>query len=322
MEQAPNIIILDGYTLNPGDLSWEGFEALGRCVVYDRTPTELVAERCTDADIVFTNKTPITDETIAQLPHLKFIGLLATGYNVVDVEAARARGIPVCNIPAYGTRSVAQMVFAHILNLTQHVDHHAGTVCTGRWAASDDFCYWDFPLIELVDLTLGIVGYGRIGQATADLGRAFGMKILAYDVSPEEKPQSDVNFVDLDKLFATSDFVSLHCPLTADNYRMVDADRLSHMKPTSFLINTSRGQLIDEDALHDALRKGVIAGAGLDVLEVEPPTADCPLYQLPNCFITPHIAWATQSARVRLIRMAVDNLKAFLAGSPINCVNL
>ena len=315
------IVVLDGETLNPGDLSWEGLEALGECIVYDRTPEDRILERAKDADILYTNKTPLGGEVIRQLPKLKFIGVLATGYNVVDTDAAKARRIPVSNIPTYGTNSVAQMAFAHILNLTQRVAHHSRTVRQGRWSSCPDFCYWDYPLIELDGLTLGIIGFGRIGQATARLGRAFGMKILAFDVLSDLGKSGEVEFVSLDDIFSLSDFVSLHCPLTADNYHLVGADRLAQMKPTAYLINTSRGQLVNEKSLYRALKTGEIAGAALDVLEKEPPDADCPLYRLDNCFITPHISWATRSARSRLMRTGVENLRAFLAGRPSNQVN-
>ena len=315
------IVVLDGETLNPGDLSWEGLESLGECVVYDRTPDDRILERAKDADILYTNKTPLGGDVIRQLPELRFIGVLATGYDVVDMDAAKTRGIPVSNIPTYGTNSVAQMVFAHILNLTQRVAHHSQTVGQGRWTACPDFCYWDYPLVELDGLTLGIVGYGRIGRAAARLGRAFGMRILAFDVLPDSGKSGEVLFVSLDDLFSLSDFVSLHCPLTADNYHLVGADRLAQMKPTACLINTSRGQLVDEKSLYRSLKEGEIAGAALDVLEKEPPDADCPLYHLDNCFITPHISWATRSARSRLMKTAVENLTAFLAGRPSNLIN-
>ena len=315
------IVVLDGETLNPGDLSWEGLEALGDCVVYDRTPDDRILERAKGADVLYTNKTPLDGEMIDRLPKLKFIGVLATGYNVVDIDAAKARGIPVSNIPTYGTDSVAQMVFAHILNLTQRVAHHARTVSQGRWSSCPDFCYWDFPLIELHGLSLGIIGYGRIGQATARLGRAFGMNILAFDVLANSGKSGEVKFVSLDDLFTQSDFVSLHCPLTVDNHHLIGAERLAQMKSSAYLINTSRGQLVDEESLYQALKKGEIAGAALDVLEKEPPDPDCPLYGLDNCFITPHISWATRSARSRLMRTGVENLKAFLEGKPSNQVN-
>jgi len=315
------IVVLDGYTLNPGDLSWEGLEALGDCAVYDRTPPEEVIERAREAEIVLTNKTVLDKEKIDALPKMKYIGVLATGYNVVDLDAARARDIPVTNIPTYGTPAVAQMAFAHVLELTQHVAHHAQTVRDGRWAECPDFCYWDYPLVELKDLTMGIVGYGRIGRETGRIARAFGMKLLAADimVKPEDYPEAE--FVELDDLFRRSDVISLHCPLTAENERFVNARRLALMKKTAFLINTSRGPLVDEQALADALNSGAIAGAGLDVLAVEPPRTDNPLLTAKNCNITPHIAWATRSARARLMDTAVQNVKDFIAGNPTNVVN-
>ena len=316
-----NIVVLDGYTLNPGDLSWEGFEKLGNVAVYDRTPPAEIAVRAADAEVVLTNKTVLSREILAQLPKLKYIGVLATGYNVVDVEAAREREIPVANIPVYGTRSVAQMVFAHVLNLVQHAAHHAQTVCDGRWTASEDFCYWDYPLIELEGLTMGIIGIGRIGQATAQLALAFGMKVIAYDVfTPSPLPEG-VSMVELDELFRESDVVSLHCPLTPDNEKLVNAERLSLMKDSTFLVNTSRGPLIDEAALADALNSGGIAGAGLDVLAVEPPQAENPLLTAKNCYVTPHISWATHSARSRLMKTAAENVAAFVSGTPQNVVN-
>jgi len=315
------IVVLDGYTLNPGDLSWEGLEALGDCAVYDRTPPEEAIERAREAEIVLTNKTVLDKEKIDALPKMKYIGVLATGYNVVDLDAARARDIPVTNIPTYGTPAVAQMAFAHVLELTQHVAHHAQTVRDGRWAECPDFCYWDYPLVELRDLTMGIVGYGRIGRETGKIARAFGMKLLAADimVKPEDYPEAE--FVEIDDLFRRSDVISLHCPLTAENERFVNARRLALMKKTAFLINTSRGPLVDEQALADALNSGAIAGAGLDVLAVEPPRTDNPLLTAKNCNITPHIAWATRSARARLMDTAVQNVKDFIAGNPTNVVN-
>jgi len=315
------IVVLDGYTLNPGDLSWDDLKALGECAIYDRTPAEQTVPRAKAAQIVLTNKVVLDRETIEQLPEMKYIGVLATGYNVVDVEAARERGIPVTNVPTYGTDSVAQMVFAHLLNLTQHVAHQAQTVRDGRWAESPDFCYWDYPLIELKDLTLGIVGYGRIGRATGRLGRAFGMKIIAHDVAvkPEEHP--DMEFVEVDEVFRRADVVTLHCPLTPQTENLVNAERLALMKPTAFLINTSRGPVVDQRALADALNAGRLAGAGLDVLAVEPPERDNPLLTAKNCYITPHIAWATRSARARLMQTVVDNVTAFLEGRPQNVVN-
>jgi glycerate dehydrogenase len=317
------IVVLDGYTLNPGDLSWDGFRALGQLTVYDRTDETQTLERVAGADILITNKTALDADTIAQLPRLAYIGVLATGYNVVDIEAAAARDIPVTNIPAYGTRSVAQMVFAHLLNLTQHVADHARTVDAGRWSSSIDFCYWDHPLIELSGLTMGIVGYGKIGRATASIARAFGMDVIAYDVNTDSlSDDEDVRPVDIDTLFSQSDVVSLHCPLFPETAGIVSAERIASMRPTAFLINTSRGALVDEQALADALNNGSIAGAGLDVVSIEPIAPDNPLLHAKNCYITPHIAWATLSARRRLMQTAVDNVAAFLRGTPQNVVNM
>jgi len=315
------IVVLDGYTLNPGDLSWDGLQALGECVVYDRTPPAQVVARARDAEIVFTNKTVLDAATLGALPKLRYIGVLATGYNVVDVPTARQRNIVVANIPTYGTRSVAQHVFALLLELTQHVGHHANTVRDGRWSANPDWCYWDFPLMELEGLTMGIVGFGRIGQTVATLASAFGMKVLAHDLQPPPALPPGVRLADLDTVFAQSDVVSLHCPLTAENQGLVNARRLEMMKPSAFLINTSRGPLVNEADLAAALNAGRIAGAGLDVLAVEPPRGDNPLLTARNCLITPHIAWATHSARARLMQIAVENLRAFLAGQPVNVVS-
>jgi glycerate dehydrogenase len=315
------IVVLDGYTLNPGDLSWDRLETLGECTVYDRTAPEDIAKRAGEAEIVLTNKTVLSAEILRHLPRLKYIGVLATGYNVVDVEAAGERGIPVTNVPSYGTPSVAQMAFAHLLNLTQHVAHHARTVRDGRWAACPDFCYWDMPLLELAGLTLGIVGFGRIGRAVAALARAFGMKVIIHDVIvPAEMPEG-CRMMELEEVFREADVLSLHCPLTPRTERLVNAERLALMKPTAFLINTSRGPLIDEPALAQVLNAGRLAGAGLDVLSAEPPAADNPLLTAKNCYITPHIAWATRSARQRLLSIAIDNVAAFVAGRPQNVVN-
>ena len=315
------IVILDGFTLNPGDLSWDGLKSLGDCEIYDRTSPDEVVKRAADAELVLTNKTVLTREQINRLPKLKYIGVLATGYNIVDVAAARERGVPVTNVPTYGTRSVAQMTFALLLELTQHVGHHAQTVDEGRWARSPDFCYWDYPLMELDGLTMGIVGFGRIGRTVADLAVAFGMKVLAHSRTiPQEKSQN-IDFVDLARLFRTADVVSLHCPLTTETKHLVNAERLSSMKPAAFLLNTSRGPLIDEPALAKALNSDQIAGAAVDVLEAEPPRADNPLFTAKNCLITPHIAWATRSARARLMATAIANAKAFLEGKLQNVVN-
>ncbi|MGB2806494.1 MAG: D-2-hydroxyacid dehydrogenase [Sedimentisphaerales bacterium] len=316
-----NIVVLDGYTLNPGDLTWKDLETLGRCTVYDRAGPKEVVPRAKDAEIVLTNKTVLSSDVIKQLPKLKYIGVLATGYNVVDVEAAHNLGIPVTNVPAYSTQSVAQMVFAHLLNLTQHVGHHAQTVRSERWTSSPDFCYWDMPLIELVGLTMGIIGFGRIGQAATKLALAFGMKVIAYDVVTPSSIPEGCQFVGLEDVFRRSDVVSLHCPLTPQTKNLVNKQRLALMKKTAFLINISRGPIVDEQALAQALNNEEIAGAGLDVLSSEPPEKDNPLLKARNCFVTPHIAWATRSARQRLLKVVVDNVAAFLAGKPQNVVN-
>jgi glycerate dehydrogenase len=316
------IVVLDGYTLNPGDLSWSGLEALGNCTIHDRTPPERIVPRASGVEIILTNKTALSADTISRLTSLKYISVLATGYNIVDVEAARKRGIPVSNVPLYATESVAQMVFAHLLNLTLNVAHHAQTVRDGRWSASVDFCYWDTPLIELQGLTMGIIGFGRIGRATAKLARAFGMKVIVYDVTtPSEIPEG-CRMVELEDVFRESDVVSLHCPLTPQTENLVSPERLALMKPTAYLINTSRGPLIDEQALADALNSSRIAGAGLDVLSVEPPDQSNPLLTAKNCQITPHIAWATRAARQRLLQVTVDNVAAFLTGKPQNVINM
>jgi len=316
-----NIVVLDGYTLNPGDLTWKDLESLGRCKVYDRSLPKEVAPRAKDAEIVLTNKTVLSSEVIKQLPKLKYIGVLATGYNMVDIEAAHDLGIPVTNVPAYGTQSVAQMVFAHLLNLTQHVAHHAETVRSGRWTSNPDFCYWDMPLIELTGLTIGIIGFGRIGQATAKLALTFGMKVIAYDiVTPSSVPEG-CQFVELDDIFRLSDVISLHCPLTPQTKKIINKKRLELMKKTAYLVNTSRGPLVDEQALAQALNNERIAGAGLDVLSEEPPNENTPLLKAKSCYITPHIAWATHSARQRLLQVVVDNVASFLAGKPQNVVN-
>ncbi|MEJ2701248.1 MAG: D-2-hydroxyacid dehydrogenase [Sedimentisphaerales bacterium] len=315
------IVVLDGYTLNPGDLSWSALEALGDCTIYDRTPTEQIVPRARQAEIVLTNKTPLSAQTIAGLTKLKYISVLATGYNIVDVEAAHERDIPVSNVPLYATESVAQMVFAHLLNLALNVAHHAQTVRDGRWSSSVDFCYWDTPLVELQGLTMGIIGFGRIGRATAKLARAFGMNVIVYDVTTPSEMPDGCRLVELEDVFRESDVVSLHCPLTPQTEKLVSAERLALIKPTAYLINTSRGALIDERALADALNEDRIAGAGLDVLSVEPPDQDNPLLTAKNCHLTPHIAWATRAARQRLLRVSVDNVAGFLTGRPQNVVN-
>ena len=315
------IVVLDGYTTNPGDLSWAELEKLGDCRIYDRTPHDQVVARAAGAPIALTNKTLLMRETLDQLPELRYIGVLATGYNVVDVEAATRRNIVVTNVPRYGTMSVVQSAFAHLLNLATHTAEHAQGVAAGRWSRSVEFCYWDYPLVELDGLTLGIIGLGEIGRRVAQAGLAFRMKVLAYDPVPPQNAPPSVRMADLDEIFKTSDAVTLHCPLTDSNRHLIDARRLSQMKPTAFLINTSRGPLIDEQALAQALDAGQIAGAGLDVLSVEPPPADHPLLTAKNCYITPHNAWATKAARLRLLDEAVENVRAFLAGKKRNAVN-
>jgi glycerate dehydrogenase len=317
----PRIVVVDGHTLNPGDLSWEGLQQLGDCQLHERTAPSQLVERTADAEIVITNKVVISREDIGRLPKLRYIGVTATGYNIVDAVAARERSITVTNVPAYGTRSVAQHTMALLLELTQQAGLHAAGVRAGEWAKAKDWCYWKTPLIELDGLTLGIVGYGRIGQAVARLGEAFGMRILVTVSARPQDPPRNIAVADLDHLFRTSDVVSLHCPLTPETRELVNASRLALMKPTAFLLNTSRGALVDEPALADALNRGQLAGAALDVLGAEPPRADNPLLQAKNCLITPHLAWATRAARERLLQIAVDNTRAFLAGKPQNVVN-
>ena len=314
------IVVLDGYGLNPGDMSWSGFEALGELVVYDRTSPSELMERAADAEVLITNKTLITAENMEALPCLKYIGVLATGYNVVDIDAAKAHRIVVTNIPAYSTPSVAQMVFAHLLNITQRVDYYANENKQGRWTKNVGFCYWDTPLMELEGKKMGIVGFGNIGQATGRIAQAFGMEVCVYTSKPQFALPSGVKKMELDTLFAECDVISLHCPLTPETKELVNASRLKLMKPTAILINTGRGPLVNEQDLADALNQGVIAAAGLDVLSVEPSTADNPLLSAKNCFITPHIAWATKEARTRLMDIAVNNLKSYQKGDIINNV--
>ena len=314
------IVVLDGYALNPGDLSWTGMEALGELTVYERTSPSEVLERSAGAEVLITNKTVITAEHMAALPQLKYIGVLATGYNVVDIDEARNRGIVVTNIPAYSTASVAQMVFAHMLNITQRVGYYATENANGRWTNSVDFCYWDTDLVELDGKKMGIVGLGNIGRATARIAQAFGMEVLVVTSKEQSALPEGMKKVTLDELFAQSDVVSLHCPLTPDTKEMVNAARLQTMKPSAILINTGRGPLVNEQDLADALNKGRIAAAGLDVLSVEPSVTGNPLLGARNCFITPHIAWATKEARIRLMDIAVNNLKSYQEGIIINNV--
>jgi glycerate dehydrogenase len=321
MAVSMKIVLLDAHTANPGDLSWQPLEALGTCVIHPRTPVAETVARCAGAQVVITNKAPLTGEMLAALPGLKYIGVTATGYNIVDIAAARERGIVVTNVPGYSTPAVAQLVFALLLELTNHVGHHAQSVAEGRWAACPDFCYWDQPVIELAGRTLGVVGYGDIGAAVARIGLAFGMRVLASRREWKSPPPDGIEAASTDEIFASSDVISLHCPLTDATRHLVGERTLGLMKPGAFLINTGRGPLIDEQALADALNSGRIAGAGLDVLSVEPPTAGNPLIGARNCLITPHIGWASREARVRLIDQTAANLQAFLAGQPINVVN-
>jgi glycerate dehydrogenase len=314
------IVVLDGHTLNPGDLSWDGIAAQGDLKVYDRTVPEDVEKRAGDAEVVFTNKTPLNRETIRHLTKLKYIGVLATGYNVVNVEAAKKRGIVVTNVPGYGTASVAQHAFALLLELTQQVGHHSFTVRKGRWSRTPDFCYWLHPLIELDGLTMGVVGYGKIGQAVARIAQGFGMKVLVTDQKLPTTLPAGITAAKMDEVLSGSDVISLHCPLTPETERLINEASIARMKKGVLLLNTSRGGLVDEAALVAGLESGQIGGAGVDVISVEPPPPDHPLLHARNCIVTPHMAWATRAARARLMAIVVDNLAAFVAGNPKNTV--
>ena len=314
------IVILDAYAANPGDLSWDEFAALGELTVYDRTAQEDAAARIGDAEVVFINKVRLTDDIFAACPNLKLVSILATGYNIVDLAAAKRRGITVCNVPGYSTRAVVQMTFALLLEICQQVGLHSGAVHTGRWQSCPDFCFWDRPLIELDGKTMGIVGYGAIGSAVGTVAQALGMKLLV--TARHEKPVPEgARFVSLPELLAQSDVVSLHCPQTAENARMIDAGALAQMKDGAILLNTARGGLLDEQAVADALRSGKLLAAGMDVVSAEPIRADNLLLTAPNCFLTPHIAWAPLETRRRLQAISAENLRAFLAGKPQNVVN-
>ena len=313
------MVVTDGYTLNPGDLNWDKIKAFGELAIYDRTPAELIVERCRDAEVVLTNKTPFTKETLAALPRLKFITVTATGYNVIDTKAAREQGVPVSNAPAYGTASVAQHVFALLLELTNHVGRNAASTAAGKWQQSADWCYTEAPVTELDGKTFGIVGFGNIGQKAGSIARAFGMQVIYYNPRPKELPIG--RQVTLEKLFADSDFISLHCPLTSDNQEFVNAALVQTMKPSAMLINTARGQLIHEKDLANALNANVIAGAALDVLSKEPPNNGNPLLQAKNCIITPHNAWISSEARERIMNITAFNIAAFVNGQPTNLVN-
>lgn len=322
------IVVLDGYTLNPGDLSWKGLEKLGEVTVYDRTTfnrsdEKLILERAKDAEAIFTNKTPVSREVLEQLPHLKYIGVFATGYNVVDIEAAKEKGIVVTNIPAYGSDSVGQMTFALLLELCNHVGVHSESVKRGEWTNNLDWCYWKAPLIELTGKTFGIIGYGKIGQAAGRIAQAFGMKVLAYAPHPNKALESEtMKYAELDTLFNQSDVISLHSPLFEETKGMINRQSIAKMKDGVLIINTSRGPLIVEEDLAEALNQGKVGGAAIDVVSSEPIKADNPLLTARNCVITPHIAWAAVETRQRLLDMAVENFEKFLAKNPVNVVNL
>ena len=315
-----NIVILDGYTANPGDLTWKPLEVIGTLTVYDRTRSEDTILRAKDAEIVLTNKVCLRRQEIEQLPNLKYIGVLATGYNVVDVEAASERGIIVTNVPAYSTESVAQMVFAHLLTVTNRTEHYAMLNRNGKWTSSPDFAYWDTPLTELSGKTFGIVGLGNIGKRVATIAQAFGMKVLAYTSKRIEELPSGISKRTLAEMLEESDVVSLHCPLTPDTRHLINRETIQIMKPSAILINTGRGPLVNDQDVADALNDGRLRAYCADVLSEEPPRADNPLLQCENAFITPHIAWATEEARTRLIAVAIDNVKSFVEGMPKNVV--
>jgi glycerate dehydrogenase len=315
------MVILDGYTLNPGDLDWTPLKEMGSCLIHDYSEPDQIVERATGADVVLTNKTPLTAETIAALPELRYIGVLATGVNIVDLEAARDRGLIVTNVPGYGTESVAQMTFALLLELVHQVGHHALLARNGSWSRSVYFSLYDRPLTELAGKTLGIVGYGQIGRQVARIANAFNMKVLASTAHPENhRDDEDVEFIDVDNLFSESDIISLNCPLTDTTRHLVNTARLARVKQGALLINTGRGQLIDEAEVVEALEEGYLGGYATDVLSVEPPDEENPLFSAPNCIITPHIAWATKEARQRLLNIAISNVAAYKDGAPKNRV--
>ena len=317
-----NIVVLDGYAANPGDLSWEPFRQFGELTVYPRTAAEDVIARASKADIILTNKVQFPREVLQQLPQLKLIAILATGYNTVDCEAARQLGIAVANIPAYSTESVVQMVFAHLLNVCLRVEHYANDVRKGRWSNNSDFCYWDTPLLELAGKTLGIYGLGNIGRRVAEVANAFGLRVIAHTSKAQEDLPAYITKVDFKKLLQQSDVLTLHCPLTKDTHHLINGETLQLMQPTAILINTGRGPLVDEFEVAKALETGCLKAYCADVMGNEPPAADNPLLQVPNAFITPHIAWATFEARQRLMQIALENVKAFINGTPQNVVNL
>jgi glycerate dehydrogenase len=317
------IVVLDGYTENPGDLSWAGFEKLGELCLYDRTPgdDDEISRRIGDAEAVITNKTPVSEKIINACPGIRYIGVLATGYNVVDIVAARKRGIPVCNIPAYGTAAVSQFAIALLLEICHHVGHHDRAVHDGRWEHGQDWCFWDYPLIELAGKTMGIIGFGRIGQATGNIAGALGMKVIALDSNPNEKGREIASYVSLDELLAQSDVIALHCPLFPETEGIINKTTISKMKDGVIILNNSRGPLIVEEDLASALETGKVYAAAVDVVSSEPIRGDNPLLRAKNCIITPHISWASRESRSRLMEIAVANLDAFIRGSPVNVVN-
>ena len=316
------IVVLDGYTLNPGDLSWKDLEKLGEVNIYDRSRGDEVLERCAGTNVILTNKTPVNRELIDALPALQYIGVIATGFNIVDIEAARSRGVPVTNVPGYGTPSVAQLTFSLLLGLCMRVEGHSESVKGGKWSKSKDWSYWDYPLAELKDKTIGILGLGDIGKKIADIATAFGMHVISTSrTQTDQSHRSNFRWVSFDELLQESDVVSIHCPLTDETQGLFNAEAFKKMKPTSFLINSSRGPIIIDKDLADALNNDVIAGAGIDVLSEEPPPPDNPLFKAKNCIITPHIAWATKESRQRLMNTVVNNLKEFIAGKSVNVVN-
>ena len=315
------LVILDGYTENPGDLSWDGFRELGELTVYDRTGKKDVVSRIGDAEAVILNKTPVSRETLDACPNVKYIGVLATGYNVVDIEAAAEKGIVVSNIPTYGTDSVAQFAIAMLLEICHHVAHHSDAVHEGRWESNPDWCFWDYPLIELAGKTMGVIGFGRIGQATGKLAKALGMEVLAYDSFPNDSGKEIARYVDLDTLLGASDVIALHCPLFPETERIVNKETIAKMKDGVIILNNSRGPLVAEQDLADALNSGKVYAAGLDVVSTEPIRGDNPLLKAKNCIITPHISWAPKESRQRIMDCTADNIRSFLAGSPIHMVN-
>ena len=319
------LVVLDGYTENPGDLSWEGLKEFGELTVYDRTSyveSPLIAERISNAEIVITNKTPISRTTIDKCPNIRLIAVLATGYNVVDYNYAAEKGIPVVNVPTYGTASVSQFSIALLLEICHHIGHHDKTVHEGKWAENADWCYWDYPLIELEGKTMGIIGFGRLGQAEGRIAKALGMNVIAYDLYPNESGRVIADYVTLDELFANSDVISLHCNLTPENTEMINRNNIAKMKDGVILLNNARGQLVNEADLADALASRKVAAAGLDVVSTEPIKADNPLLSVPNCIITPHISWAPKESRSRIMDSTVENIRAFLAGKPVHVINM